>query len=71
MKMGNDAIIAGHKQGTYLTSPPWNFLLLLTPHCCKSWFCDSHGIEVGMITTGLTFFTAQAVNSSCAHTEAP
>lgn len=57
-------------RGPYLISPPWN-VLTPTNFCCKSWFCDSHGIEVEMITTGLTFFTAQAVNSSCTHTEVP
>lgn len=68
MKMGNDAILTGHKQGPYLTTLPWNILLQI-PLSFSSWFCDSHGAGVGM--SGLTFLTAQAVNSSCTHTKVP
>lgn len=53
--MGNDAT-ADQKQGpfSYQSTPA---LLRLTPLCGKSWFRGNHGIEAGMITTGLTFFT--------------
>lgn len=57
------------KADLYLTTPSWNFLSTLLSF--SSWFCDSHGVVVPMIITGLTFFTAQAVNSSCTHTKVP
>lgn len=54
----NDAIIKGHYNSHF------TILLVLAPLHFNSWFCDSHSVKEGMMTTGLTYCTYQDVSSS-------